>query len=565
MIGRLRKLLSTTSLGTRLGATLILALLPLGVLSIVQTQAAQRDVDASTLEGIAGTSLQAVQEQIDLIKDAQITARVLASALSHALPERADCNGRVASVSRGIPEATIVAYIPNSGLMTCSSTGRSFDFSSVPGFPDLVSKGGPSIVFSPHGVVSGTAIITVTHPVVIASGEQLGLVAISLPYGSVAPRDYANPVSLWRPVYLATFTREGELLISSDPKLDLASTLPKGIGVADLPALAGRPSFQDGSKGRHILSVTTVANDLFLLSLWQSNSDGLFSSASPIAPYLLPVLTWLATLVAAAFASNRLVVRHVRALSRSMTDFVIGRTRVGVPDVTEAPAEIQRLHAAYLEMIRTIEQEEAELQNLIIDKDSLLREINHRSGNSLQIIASVMRMYRRETRDPSLQTVLDGLINRVIALSSTHTSLYVLSGQKDVPLDEVLYTVIRRLKEIHRVALGTTEKRFDPIRMDAEAAIPLALAVAEASTCYFAVPNLMPGQIVVSLTEVDGKIRLGIEGPAVPQLLPGNTHGIAGLPQRMLHRFATQLAGTLDIREVDGRSHVELIFPRKAP
>lgn len=564
MIGRLRKLLSTTSLGTRLGATLILALLPLGVLSIVQTQAAQRDVDASTLEGIAGTSLQAVQEQIDLIKDAQITARVLAAALSHALPERADCNGRVASVSRGIPEATIVAYVPNSGLMTCSSTGRSFDFSSVRGFPDLVSKGGPSIVFSPRGVVSGTAIITVTHPVVIASGEQLGLVAISLPYGSVAPEDYANPVSLWRPVYLATFTREGKLLISSDPELDLATTLPKGIGVADLPALAGRPSFQEGSQGRHILSVTTVANDLFLLSLWQSNSDGLFSSASPIAPYLLPVLTWLATLVSAAFASNRLVVRHVRALSRSMTDFVIGRTRVGVPDVTEAPAEIQRLHAAYLEMIRTIEQEEAELQNLIIDKDTLLREINHRSGNSLQIIASVMRMYRRETRDPSLQTVLDGLINRVIALSSTHTSLYVLSGQKDVPLDEVLYTVIRRLKEIHRVALGTTEKRFDPIRMDAEAAIPLALAVAEASTCYFAVPNLMPGQIVVSLTETDGKIRLGIEGPAVPQLLPGNTHGIAGLPQRMLHRFATQLAGTLDIREVDGRSHVELIFPRKA-
>ena len=101
------------------------------------------------------------------------------------------------------------------------------------------------------------------------------------------------------------------------------------------------------------------------------------------------------------------------------------------------PAEIQRLHSVYEDLIRTIEQEEAELQNLIVDKDVLLREVNHRSGNSLQIIASVMRMYRRETADDEVRTILDGLINRVIALSSTHTSLYSMTGRRDVPMDEI--------------------------------------------------------------------------------------------------------------------------------
>lgn len=101
-----------------------------------------------------------------------------------------------------------------------------------------------------------------------------------------------------------------------------------------------------------------------------------------------------------------------------------------------------------------------------------------------------MRMYRRETTDQELRAVLDGLINRVIALSSTHTSLYALSGQRDVAMDVVLANVVKRLKEIHGVALGVASKRLQPIRMEAQAAIPLALALAEAVGCYFSVPGL---------------------------------------------------------------------------
>ena len=58
MIGRLRSRLSASNLGVRLGSTLMLALMPLGVLSIVQARDAQDRVDASTLEGVGGAALQ---------------------------------------------------------------------------------------------------------------------------------------------------------------------------------------------------------------------------------------------------------------------------------------------------------------------------------------------------------------------------------------------------------------------------------------------------------------------------------------------------------------------------
>lgn len=556
--------LSTSTLGFRLGGTLVLALMPLGILSVVQTQMAQDEVVATTLEGVAGASLKAVQGQIDLITDAQTSARVLAGALAFAIREGAECTGRIKAVAQGLPSATLVAYIPMSGLMTCSSTGDVYDFGDNPLFQRMIAKPEPMVMYNPHGPVSGTAVVAVSHPVKDTNGTQIGIIAISLPYLSVAPQDYADPVTLWRPEYLATVRGDGTLLVSSDPSRSLLAALPEGVSVASLPNRIGKPELLHGPDEPRIVSVTPVAKDLYLLSVWQRSGTDLLSPASAAAPYLLPVLTWLAALVAASFASNRLVVRHVRALSRSMSDYVATRTRIMVPDMTDAPAEIQKLHAVYEQLIRTIEQEEAELQNLIVDKDVLLREVNHRNGNSLQIIASVMRMYRRESRDEEVRTILDGLINRVIALSSTHSSLYSMTGRRDVPMDEILAGVVRRLKEIHGVGLGVARKRFDPIRMPVEAAVPLAMALAEIVGSHFNSRTVATHGVDVSLIESGDDICLKVVGPIVPEFQPETTTGLVALPRRMLIQFAAQLRGAVAIKIVDDRSVIEVTFPRIA-
>lgn len=565
MIGRLKALFFTSSLGVRLGSTIMIALMPLGVLSVVQTKSALEQVDVTTLEGVSGAAMQAVRSQVDLINEAQISARVLASVLTQSMNTDTACVDRVKAVARQIPKATLVAYIPLSGLMTCSSNGRVYDFKDDARFKQLTAQPLPQVMYNPHGPVSGTAVIGISQPVFNDTGAQVGIVAISLAYISVAPDAYVDSVALWRPAYLATFLSDGTLLLSSDPKISPGSVVPGGFDAKRLSLLADRPAFLEDEKGRHILSVVGLTRDLFLLSVWQRDNTAALSRFSDATPYLLPVLTWIAALTAAAFASSRLVVRHVRALARSMTNYVSTKQRLNLPDMTEAPREIQSLHSAYEGMIRTIEQEEAELQNLLVDKDHLIREVNHRSGNSLQIIASILRTYRRESSDPNLRQVLDGLINRVIALSSTHTSLYALSGQRDVAMDVVLANVIKRLKEIHGVALGVASKRLQPIRMEAQAAVPLALALAEAVGCYFSRPGLTRDAVTVALTEQEGIIHLSIQGPAVPELRPETTDGLLSLPQRMLRQFAAQLSGTVQIRLDQDSATVDLVFPRPKP
>lgn len=554
--------LSASSLGVRLGSTLMLALMPLGVLSVVQTRASLDQVDATTLAGVGGAALQAVRTQIDVIKEAQISARVLASVLTPSQKPGTSCIDRVTTLAKQIPQATLVAYIPMSGLMTCSSSGTVYDFKNDPIFQTLTEKPVPKLAYNPKAPVSGTAVVGVSHPVFDRTGKQVGIVAISLSYTSVAPDSYNDSLTLWRPSYLATFLSDGTMLLSSNPERPPESVLPAAADLTQLISVADRPEYVDDGQHRQILSVVTVTKELYLLSVWDREAGTFLQRASAFTPYLLPVLTWIAALVAAGFASSRLVVRHVRALSRSMTKYVSTKQRLLIPDLSGAPDEIQRLHVAYEGLIRTIEQEEAELQNLLVDKDVLIREVNHRSGNSLQIIASIMRMYRRETTDQKLRAVLDGLINRVIALSSTHTSLYTLSGQRDVAMDVILSNVVKRLKEIHGVALGVASKRLQPIRMEAQAAVPLALALAEAVGCYFSMPNLGRDAVVVDLSETDSTIRLQIEGPAVPQLRPDTSDGLQALPQRMLRQFAAQLFGTVSIRIEGDQASVDLVFPR---
>jgi two-component sensor histidine kinase len=556
-----RTWLSRSSLGFRLGATLVIALLPLGVLSIIQARSAQHELDASVLQAIAGASLRATQPQIDLIRDGQITARTFAASLSNALEEGASCVARARAVALTIPEATLVAYIPLSGRMTCSSTGAASNFADNPLFQKMIARPVPVALYNPEGPVSKMAIVGLSYPVFAENGRQVGVAGISLPYYSLAPGDFSEDVGQWGPEFLATVTRDGTILSTSEPGRTLAASLPRGVGPADIPDRAGTATFESDGTEHQILSVTGVAKDLFLVSIWQRTSVGLLSPSSAAAPYVLPALTWIAALAAAGFASTRLVVRHVRALSRSMDDYLKRRTRMVVPAITDAPAELQRLHAAYEQMVRTIEQEEAELQNLIVDKDTLLREVNHRSGNSLQIIASVMRMYRREAAEPSVRDVLDGMINRVIALSSTHTSLYDLSGQRNVPLDSVVTNVVRRLKEIHRIPIGTTQRRLMPVQTDAQTAVGVAMAAAEAVGAFFTVQDLAPGQVEVTLEVRDGHIVLEISGPAVTPFLDDTLKGMKSLPRRMLKQFAQQLNATLTIATSGTRAVVTLDLP----
>lgn len=555
--------LDASSLGFRLGVTLVLSLLPLGVLSVVQTRSAIALMEETALSGASGASIAAAQPQVDAIKAARVTAHTIATELTLGVPDTGPCIARMQAVAAELPSATLVAFVPMSGRMTCASTGEPFDFAGNPRFARIAAAGAPSLSFNPRGPVSQTAIIAVSYPVFDLAHRQTGIVAVSLRHEAVEALAYQATDSSWRPTLLTTFTSDGTLLTSSTGDAGDLRFLPADADWASLATLAGTSFFSTAADGeRRIASVTEIADDLFLFGAWEPETEAIIGNAA-LAPFLLPVLTWIAALVAAVLASDRLVVRHVRALARSMTTYRSSRARGPAPDMTGAPTEIADLTLVYDDLVQTIERDEAELRNLLVDKDMLLKEVHHRSGNSLQMIASVMRLYRRETMDSQLRAVLDRLIDRVIALSSTHTSLYSLTDQRRVPMDEVLTGVISRLNEIHGIDPAITRIDLAPLHMAPQTAMPLALALAEILGCHHAAPRGHPGALDVTLRETKGDVRLAVQGPVLPEFLPETTTGFAAMPKRMLSHYAAQLGGAFLATVEGGSSTLELVFPHR--
>jgi two-component sensor histidine kinase len=230
--------------------------------------------------------------------------------------------------------------------------------------------------------------------------------------------------------------------------------------------------------------VPLVPDELYALGSWPplttGETDGLLGSV----PILFPALMWIASLVVAWLAVEQLVIRHIRKLRRSLRSFAGGNRLVGDIDVRNAPLEIRDMAEAYVQMTDTILHDEAELEDMVHQKEVLLREVHHRVKNNLQLIASIMNMQMRRTHSAEARSIMRGLQDRVMSLATIHRELYQTAGLSDIHSDELLTTIVRQITNMaerpdRRFAVRT---EFADIRMTPDQAVPLALLVSEAVT-----------------------------------------------------------------------------------
>lgn len=80
----------------------------------------------------------------------------------------------------------------------------------------------------------------------------------------------------------------------------------------------------------------------------------------------------------------------------------------------------REVHAANEALTRKVARHEEQLAQ----KDFLLKEVNHRIQNNLQLVASFLSLQRRETTDPLLRAHLDEATRRMRAVGLVHRRLY---------------------------------------------------------------------------------------------------------------------------------------------
>ncbi len=160
-------------------------------------------------------------------------------------------------------------------------------------------------------------------------------------------------------------------------------------------------------------------------------------------------------------------------------------------------------HRRVEQLNMTLLQKIGEADQLNAQKDLLMREVNHRVQNSLQLVSTMLRLQQREFADPIVQARFEETQQRILAVAAVHRRLWRSDEIETVRLDIYLQEVRDSLVEAWgRQWDEYVQLRGTAISVPTDKAVVLALVVTELLTN--AVKHAYggePGPIQVRLSE----------------------------------------------------------------
>jgi two-component sensor histidine kinase len=571
----------TRRLGFRIAFLLAAVLLPLAVLSAARSADLLAEARDRSEAALLGETAIAAWDQWRVIREAAGVTSTLALIAARTSDDRGTCERLLDAVSDEMPLVATASLVLEDGRLGCSTTdppgGDPGDtvggLSDQPRHRELASATGPRILVAPSGGGQGLSMV-LTAPVTLdgkgGGGEDSGgggYVALSIPFSRLAERQAGSTT---RPLVL--FSAQGEVLLGGDgemqPPLPADRSLAALAGPAPLSFTA-----RDGAGVERIFAVVPlVAGQVYALGSRPARADAAFGTPLASLPVVAPAVMWAASLAVAVIAVHRLVIRHVGELSRWIRAFAGGARAEPNADLRDAPLELAEIGEALGRMMDGVRRDEAELEDMVRQREVLLREVHHRVRNNLQLVASILNMQVRRTDSPAFAQTLTMVQDTVLGLAGVHRALLESAGFADLPAEDLLAEIVMRLQgrlddagNAHAIA-----REVDSLRLSHDQAVPVALLVThglDAAMSRSAGLDHRTRRIVLRLRRVGATCAL-LEIESDVDMTP-DMFGQTVLPdvfeERLMTGFAQQLGATLERRMAEGRETVTVRFALSQP
>ena len=236
----------------------------------------------------------------------------------------------------------------------------------------------------------------------------------------------------------------------------------------------------------------------------------------------------------------------IAALKAGAADYVVKTVGEDFFDLLAAALDQVRIRAA-LERDKALVEEQLRASNVRLE--ALLREVNHRVANSLQLVTAMVRLQAKSLGDAAAREALADTERRIDAIAQVHRSLYANDDAEGVDMKDYLQALIDELggawaSEKPKRALKLTA---ESIHLSADRAVSLGVIVNElvSNAFKYAYGPASPGEVRVSLTRDDDSFVLAVEDDGVGLGPVPRTQG-SGLGSRLIGAMAKSLKGAVE-------------------
>jgi len=467
-----------TRLLIQIAILLTVALIPIGMAAVVQTQRAIDAARETYLDALRARTMEVATPEREAIINALGIVRTLSDSVAVLDPGEQECTALMERLAATNPRALFIGFIEMPGVSRCNNTGTVHDFSGNEATQALFADPRGDMRYSARGDVTGRPVVILSEPVYNPGGDFLGFISLSFPTGRL-DGSAAEPGAA-----VVLFNARGEILSASTPDID--ADLPEGTSLSELLVREGFEftARSAGGEMRDYAVVPIAPGRAYALGSWPTKGAIIGGSPSTVTTIAFPFAMWLVSMLVALVSIHQLVIRPIRDLGRRMRGFADGRRIVHADSLRNAPGEITEIGDTFDMMARKIIRDEADLENTLFEREVLLKEVHHRVKNNLQLMSSILNMQARKVGSEEARRALRDVQERLRSLAAIHRGLYQAPELSEVQFDELLQELVEQLVSLAPERLAGSEPLMDleKVRLVPDQAAPLAMLTAEMLT-----------------------------------------------------------------------------------
>jgi two-component sensor histidine kinase len=238
----------------------------------------------------------------------------------------------------------------------------------------------------------------------------------------------------------------------------------------------------------------------------------------------------------------------VAALKAGAVDYVVKAVGEDFFDLLASSFQ-QALEKVRLRTAKEAVEEELRASNARLE--TLLKEVNHRVANSLQLVSAFVQMQASAIGDGAARDALTETQQRIQAIAQVHRRLYTSGDVEFVAMDEFLRALTQELEQTFSTPGSPRRLRVsaEPLRLSTDRAVSLGVIVNElvSNACKYAYPADRPGEVRIALERhADASFRLLVEDDGAGMPADGRIQG-TGLGTRLVKAMVKSLQAELAI------------------